>query len=331
MITISPSSYKDAEFFLICNKSGAQIRLTNYGATVTSIKMPDKDGNLTEVALGYDEIEPYLKNPNYFGSTVGRFANRIAKGTFTLNGTEYSLSKNEGENTLHGGTEGLSKKLFKAQPLGDEVIFTYLSLDGEEGFPGNMEVKVSFALTEDNAVVISYDAVSDKDTVVSLTNHTYFNLNGCKRDILNNIIQINSNEITALDDKLIPTGEFISVSGTPYDLREPTPLEAYIPNPLTGGYDVNYVVEDKKCASVYSPDTNIKMSVKTDLPGVQFYTAGALAETPGRAGQIYKPFYGLCLETQNFPDAVNHPEFPSCVLKAGRTYHSVTQYKFEVE
>lgn len=332
MITISPSSYKGVEFFLIRNKSGAEIRLTNFGATVTSVKMPDKNGELTEIALGYEKIEPYLTNPNYFGSTVGRFANRIAGGRFTLNGTEYNLSVNEGENTLHGGAKGLSKRIFEAQPLGDEVIFTYKSEDGDQGFPGNLELKVSFVLTEENAVIISYDALSDKDTIISLTNHTYFNLNGCKRDILNNIVQINSNEITAVDDKLIPTGEFLQVSGTPYDLREPIALSAYVPDPLKCGYDVNYVVEKDDCASVYSPDTNIKMRVKTDLPGVQLYTAGALSDpTPGRNDSIYKPFYGLCLETQNFPDAIHRPEFPSCVLKAGETFHSATEYKFSVE
>lgn len=332
MITVSPASRKDTEFFLIRNKNGAEIRLTNYGAAITSIKMPDKNGELEEIVLGYDEIEPYLDNTNYFGCVAGRYANRIAKGKFILNGAEHRLSRNEGDNTLHGGKVGISKKTFKAQPLGEEVIFTITSPDGDQGFPGNLEIKVTYALTDDNVVVITYDAVSDKDTIINLTNHSYFNLNGCKRDILNNIVQINSDEITAVDESLIPTGEIIEVGGTPYDLRKPTELSEYIPVPLEGGYDVNYVLKGADCAEVYSPDTGIKMRVKTDLPGVQFYTAGALAQnTPGRGEQIYKPFYGLCLETQNFPDAINHKNFPSGVLKAGETYHSVTEYKFDVE
>lgn len=332
MVTVTPSSFKGAELFLIRNKNGTEMTLTNYGATITSLKMPDKNGKLTEIVLGYDEVEPYTEDANYFGCIAGRYANRIAKGKFTLNGVEYQLSINDGENTLHGGKEGYSKKLFKAQPLEDQVIFELDSPDGDQGFPGNLNVKVTYALTDDNSVVITYDAISDKDTIVSLTNHAYFNLNGCTSDILNNVVQINADRITVADADLIMTGEIVPVDGTPYDLRKPTELSKYIPNPLAGGYDINYMLNGSDCANVYSPDTGIKMYVKTDLPGMQFYTAGNLSvKTAGHDNITYKPFYGLCLETQNIPDAINNPSFPSGELKAGEKFHSVTEYKFEVE
>lgn len=333
MITVKPGGYKDTELFTMRNKKGAEITLTNYGATVTSIKMPDRTGNLTEITLGYDNVEQYLDNPNFFGCVVGRYANRMAKGEFTLNGVDYKVTVNDGENTLHGGTEGFFKKIFKAQPLEDGIIFTLTSPDGDQGYPGNLEIKVTYALTDDNGVVIAYDAVSDKDTIVNLTNHAYFNLNGCNRDILNNIVRINADEITLSDEQLILTGEIASVEGTPYDLRKPTELSEYVPDPLKGGYDMNYILNaSSDCAGVYSPDTGIKMSVTTDMPAIQFYTAGMVKlNTPGRNGSLYQPFYGLCLETQNYPDAINHKNFPSGVLKAGETYHSVTEYKFAVE
>lgn len=335
MITITPAAYKDVEFFEIKNKNGASLKLTNLGATVTSIKMPDKNGDFKEIALGYDEIAPYLTNPNYFGSSIGRYANRIACGKFRLNGKEYELTKNEGKNTLHGGIEGISKRVFEARPLEDEVIFRTLSPDGDQGFPGNLDIKISYKLTPDNAIIITYDASCDKDTIINLTNHTYFNLNGCTRDILNNTVEIKSELITETDDTLIPTGKLIAVSGTPYDLNKPALLSDRIPARLKGGFDINYVITGegfRYAAYAYSPLTHIKMTVSTDQPAVQFYTAGALAEgTMGREGQAYGPFYGLCLETQNYPDAVNHPEFPNCILNANESYHSITEYKFSAE
>lgn len=325
------------------NKQGASVSVLDFGATLVSIIVPDKDGKMQEVNLGFDSYQEYDEKTGFLGASVGRFANRIGGAKFTLNGETYTLFKNDGENTLHGGREGFDKKWWKGQVLEgdteDAVIFTYISHDGEEGFPGNMKVQITYAFDDNNALTIRYMALSDKDTVVNLTNHSYFNISA-KPDIRGLFVQVNSDYITNVDKGLIPTGELLPVDGTLFDLREGD----YIGNRLdkmdecplmkaVNGYDTNFVIRGeglRVAAVVKDEETGRVMTVKTTEPAMQIYTANSM-DLIGHGGAHYGNYAGIALETQHYPDSPNHPEFPTTTLKAGDTFQSTTVYAFFVE
>lgn len=328
------------ELVTLTGKSGMSAVLSGFGATVVSLFVPDKNGKLADVALGYDTLGEYAAGNSCFGATVGRFANRIGGAKFTLNGTEYALDKNDGENTLHGGFFGYNKRVWTIESVrdGDEPYaeFGYLSPDGEQHFPGNLKITVRFTVTE-NALKIEYKAVSDKDTVVNLTNHSYFNLKGeGSGDIKDHVVQINAKQYTPIDAGLIPTGLLAYTTGTPFDFQKPKRVGEDMDNGrLATGYDHNFVLgtpgEMRTAAVVYEPTTGREMTVTTDSPAVQFYIGIGLNNEKGKNGHIYNQYAGLCLETQFFPDAPNKPNFPSCELKAGEEYSCTTIYSFDVK
>jgi aldose 1-epimerase len=316
------------------NSAGASLSVTDYGATITSLCVPDKNGRLVDVVLGYDTEEEYRSNGDYLGATIGRVGNRIGGAAFSLNGVEYRLAKNDGENQLHGGMEGFDKKRWSLKKEGNSILCERVSPDGEENYPGNLSVSVRFTLTEDMRLVITYDADTDRDTLVNLTNHSYFNLNG-GGTVLRHRLWLNAERITANGPGCLPTGELLPVEGTPFDFRTEKEIGAEIDADdeqlkLVGGYDVNYVLSGKKAAVLYSGETGIEMTVETDLPGVQLYTANCLLEVPGKNGSVMRPREGVCLETQLFPNAMNCYGFPSPVLRAGKHLHSETVYAFSV-
>ena len=328
--------------YTMTNASGASVSVTDFGAHVVSILVPDRNGKLDEVCLGFDELAPYLESHGSIGATIGRFANRLGKAQFTLNGQVYHVPANDGRNCLHGGIENFQFKWFKAETLESEkedaVLFTYVSHDGEEGFPGEMRVQVTMAFDNENALTIRYLAQCNKDTVINLTNHAYFNLAG-KGDILDHIITVHSGETTETDDELIPTGRIVSVAGTALDLRNGGTVrdglakrsECHaIDNAI--GYDLNYCVPGeglREMARAEDPASGRIMTVMSDQPGIQFYSGQGLHQK-GHNGQQYAAYSGFALETQHYPDSPNHPEFPSTVLKAGDTFQSVTQCIFSV-
>jgi len=329
--------------YTLRNSKGAEATITTYGARVVTLKVPDKAGRFDDVVLGFDNLDGYLQTPPppYFGATVGRYGNRIAGGRFTLDGKEYTLAKNNGDNSLHGGIVGFDKVLWRASPVGSNgVALTYLSKDGEEGYPGNLTANVTYTLTEDNELRIEYSATTDKDTVVNLTNHSYFNLAGQgEGDILGHVVMIDADRFTPVDKELIPTGELKPVDGTPFDFRKPTPIgdriDANDPQIALGpGYDHNFVLNRKGsspelAARVTEPKTGRVMEVLTTEPGLQFYTSNFLDGTfKGVGGKVYPRRSAFCMETQHFPDSPNHPSFPSTTLKPGETYRSETVYRF---
>jgi len=329
------------ELYHLTNTQGMSVKIITRGATITEIQTPDRTGKLSNVTLGFDTFKDYLNPQNpYFGAIVGRVGNRIAKGKFTLNGNTYSLATNNGVNHLHGGIKGFDKVIWNADVIpsseGASVKFSYLSKDGEEGYPGNCNVTVTYTLTTTNSLVISYDVSVDKDCPVNVTNHTYFNLSGAEHgSILNHAIQINADNFTPVDDTLIPTGEIKSVKSTPMDFTSSHKigdnLKAVGGNPV--GYDHNYVLNKQTsfslAATVHDPVSGRTMEVYTTEPGVQFYTGNFLDGTlTGKNGVVYKQYAAFCLETQHFPDTVNQPNFPTNVLKAGQNYHSKTVFKF---
>ena len=329
--------------YTMTNKAGASVSVLDFGAHIVSIQMPDRAGRLADVCLGYDTLEEYDQKPSYLGATVGRYGNRIGKSRFTLNGQEYTLFPNNGRNSLHGGREGFDKKWWRGQVLEaeneDAVIFTYVAHDGEEGYPGKMHVQVTFALDDECRLSIRYLAQSDKDTVINLTNHAYFNLNG-RGNILAHTLQVYADCVTDVDEELIPTGEFLPVDGTPLDLRAPARIGSGVDRRAecrlidgVDGYDVNYVLQGeglKKAAVLHSEESGRTMSVFTTEPGIQVYTGQGL-NTDGHQGAHYGPYAGVALETQHFPDSPNHPSFPTTTLKAGDTYQSTTVYAFSAE
>jgi aldose 1-epimerase len=337
------------EQYTLRNAAGATAKVITYGALLTELDVPDRDGKLGDVVLGFDNLKDYLAGHPYFGATVGRVANRIAKGKFTLDGKEYKLAINNGGHTLHGGVKGFDKVVWKAESKttadGPSVQFRYVSKDGEEGYPGTLTATVTYTLTNDNALRIDYKATTDKATPVNLTNHSYFNLAGAKEgDILNHEITIAADKYTPSDAALVPTGEIKSVKDTPFDFTKPHRIGERIGqlqgdpekgNP--GGYDLNYVLnsEGKKlalAARVSEPKTGRVMEVFTTEPGIQFYTGNFLdGKQKGRGGVEYKKHGGLCLEAQHFPDAVHHDNFPSMILKPGETYKQTTIYKFSTK
>ena len=335
---------KQTQFFILKNKNGVQAAITNYGGHLVSLLVPDKNGRFLDVVLGFDDIDKYKKAmSSYFGATIGRYGNRIAKGKFTLDGKEYNLFINNKPNTLHGGKKGFNDVVWDAKQLGDSTVeLTYLSKDMEEGYPGNLTCKVTYTLTDDNAVKISYEATTDKNTVVNLTNHSYFNLNGIGHGpIADHLVELKAANYTPVDTNLIPTGQIAAVTGTPFDFTRPATIGSRISTDNEQlknghGYDHNYVLDkhDLKTAvaTVIGDKSGIKMEVFTGEPGLQFYSGnfmrGANKMLEG-ATDDYRT--GFAMETQHFPDSPNQPQFPSTELKPGETYKTVTIYKFSVK
>ena len=333
--------------YTLTNRNGAEARITTYGGIVVSLKVPDRTGKIEDIVLGYDTLDDYLKgNSAYFGALIGRYGNRIGKGRFTLEGVEYKLAVNNGENHLHGGIKGFDKVVWNATSPkvkdGASLTLTYLSRGGEEGYPGNLAVTVTYTLTDDNELKIDYSATTDKDTVVNLTHHSYFNLAGQGHgNILNHQLVINADRFTPVDSGLIPTGELRAVKGTPFDFSQPAAIGARINDPdeqlkFGKGYDHNFVLSGKmgtlrQAAKVFEQTTGRVMEVWTTEPGLQFYTGNFLDGKPGKGGQAYEFRYGFCLETQHYPDSPNKPAFPTTVLKRGAKYQTTTIYKFSTK
>ncbi len=330
------------DLYTLKNRQGMVCKVMTYGAIITEVHVPDRQGHYDDVVLGFDNLDGYLQGHPYFGAIVGRVANRIAQGKFTLNGKTYTLATNNPPNHLHGGIKGFDKVVWQAESVqltdGVGVRFTYLSQDGEEGYPGNLKVEVAYMVTDNNELRIDYRATTDQDTPVNLTNHSYWNLAGPEHgDILDHVMMINADQYTPVDETLIPTGELKPVAGTPMDFRQPTAIGARLDqvggNPV--GYDHNYVVNGggklALVARVDEPTTGRQMDVLSTQPGVQFYTGNFLdGKLTGKKGVVYRQHQGFCLETQHFPDSVNHPNFPSTILKPGETYAQTTVYRFSV-
>jgi len=339
---------QQADLYVLTNKNGVEVAITNFGGTVVSLKVPDRAGKLEDVVLGFDKAGDYETGKSFFGATIGRYGNRIAHGKFTLNGVAYTLAKNNDENHLHGGVRGFSKRMWTAKDVsgaaGQALELTYLSKDGEEGYPGNLSVKVVFTLTDQNELKITYSATTDKDTVINLTNHSYFNLAGQGNgDILQHQLMIHADRFTPVDATLIPTGELKSVKGTPFDFQTATAIGTRIGQDdeqlkFGKGYDHNWVLTGWKlgtlalAARLSEPKSGRILEAWTTEPGVQFYSGNFLDGTVhGKEGKVYNFRSGLCLETQHFPDSPNHPTFPSTVLKPGQHYHTTTVYKFSAK
>ncbi len=330
---------RQVALYTLANPNGIKAGITNFGAILVSLEVPDRDGNLADVTLGFDALDGYLGKHPYFGAVVGRYANRIGNAGFMLNGVEYKLAANNGENHLHGGTKGFDKMVWKLDDLraeGDEasVKMSYISEDGEEGYPGNLACSVTYTLTEDDELKISYEADTDKATVVNLTNHSYFNLAGQGTgDVLGHELMLNAEMYTVVDEGLIPTGENRSVKDSPMDFTISASIGSRIAQ-VEGGYDHNYVLKSggdslALCARAYEPTSGRVMEVYTTEPGVQLYTGNFLdGSVTGKDGKVYKKHYGFCLETQHFPDSPNKPDFPSVVLEPGQKYATTTVFKF---
>ncbi len=332
---------QQVDLYTLTNKNGLIAKIMTYGALLTELHVPDRDGKIGDVVLGFNDLAGYLKGHPYFGATTGRVANRIAKGRFTLDGKEYTLATNNGPNHLHGGNVGLDKRVWKAKEVpaesGRAVKLTYLSPDGEEGYPGRLDIEVTYTLSSADELRIDYKAVTDKPTPVNLTNHSYFNLAGAgSGPILDHELTLFADHYTPVDAAGIPTGEIAPVQGTVMDFAKPMSIGARI-DQLTGspgGYDHNYVLNNQDgtlalAARVYEAKSGRQMEVLTTEPGVQLYTGNFLDGTvTGKGGKIYKQRYGLCLETQHYPDSVNQPSFPSTILRPGMTYRQTTIYRF---
>jgi len=337
---------RPVNLYTLTNSHGVEVQAMNYGGIILSIRVPDRKGQMADIVLGHETMEGYIPNPPFLGAIVGRYANRIANGQFTLDGKTYNLPKNDGPNTLHGGTtRTFDKVVWDAEPLKDKtgVAFSYLSKDGEEGFPGNLKVKVTYTLTNANELVIDYEATTDKATPINVSQHSYFNLKGeGNGDILDHEVMLNADRFTPVDKNLIPTGELRPVKGTPFDFTTPTKVgtridDSYEQLQLGHGYDHNFVINRKGpgmvlAARVYEPTTGRVLEVSTTQPGVQFYTGNFLdGSVTGKQGHVYKRRFGLCLETQHFPDSPNHPDFPNTILKPGETFHEKTAFKFSTK
>ena len=340
---------EDVFLYSLVNEQGMKVDITNYGGIIVRLFAPDRSGRMQDIVLGYNDLDSYMDNPAYFGALIGRFANRISGGEFSLGGKKYSLEQNEKEenfaNHLHGGSRGFHSVVWEARPLmgvQTGLRLNYSSADGEGGYPGNLEVEVDYILTADNVLRLEYRVETDKPTPLNLTNHSYFNLRGEGRgDILTHVVSLNSEEITPVNEALIPTGEFMSVADTPFDFRSPQEIGSRIKQDhpqlkIGGGYDHNYVIsgaqgELTRAAEVYEPWSGRKMTVHTTEPGVQFYTGNSLSEQPGKSGRKYYRHSGFCLETQHYPDSVNHENFPSVILQPGEVFNSVTEFAFSTE
>lgn len=331
--------------YTLINSRGTEVKITDFGGRIVSLKTADRAGNLADIVLGFDTLEGYLNKNPYFGALVGRYANRIAKGKFELNGHTYELARNNGGNALHGGLRGFDKAVWESQIVdtgnGLALELEYVSKDGEEGYPGTLKVVVTYTLNENNELSMDYRASTDEDTVLNLTNHSYFDLTGqFAGNILNHQVTIHADRFTPVDSNLIPTGELRDVTGTPFDLRKPGPIGARIDEDyeqlkLGWGYDHNFVLNGqglRLAASVVDPSTGRKLEVLTTQPGVQFYTGNHLdGSVTGKSGVAYKFRFGFCLETQHFPDSPNKPDFPSTALKPGDQFHEITIFRFSTE
>ena len=333
------------ELYTLRNAKGAEARIMNYGGIVQSLKMPDRNGHFDDVVLGYDDLASYLKLTPYFGAEIGRFGNRIGHAKFNLDGQTYTLAANDGPNTLHGGLKGFDKQVWTAKPRmssdGPQLVLHYLSKDGEEGFPGNLDVTCVLTLTEDNALKVEFTATTDKDTVLNLTHHGYYNLAG-KGDILSHVVMIPADRFTPVDSTLIPTGVLQSVENTPFDFRTPTAIGARIGQDdqqlkYGKGYDHNWVInkmlgELTLMARVTEPTTGRVMEVWSTEPGLQFYSGNFLDGTiTGKGGWVYAHRNAIVMEPQHYPDSPNKPEFPTTELKPGEVYHNTIMYKFSTQ
>ena len=317
--------------YTLRNESGFEVSIMNYGGAITSLKTPDRNGHLADIVLGFETIDEYVSNPRYFGALIGRHANRIAGGKFSLNGIDYQLPQNNGANHLHGGFRGFDKRDWTVREDGNVLHLTYFSKDGEEGYPGNLSAFVDYTLL-DNELRVDYRATTDRDTIVNLTNHSYFNLRG-KDTILDHELTLNADHFTPVSEDLIPTGEIKSVAGTPMDFRKGKAIGSDITD-VTGGYDHNFVLNDwdgtlRSAARLYDEATGRVLEIMTTEPGMQFYSGNFLdGSFTGKNGFLYEKYTGLCLEPQHFPDAPNHPNFPSTVLRAGKEYKHTSVYRF---
>ena len=320
--------------YTLVSDNGCTAEILDYGATIRAITVPDRDGRAVDVALGYDTLAEYQENSGSMGATVGRFANRIAKGRFTLNGVEYQLAVNNGPNHLHGGLLGFERQVWQAEETAEGLRFTLVSPDGQDGYPGTMTVSVTFSWAG-SALTLRYRAVSDKDTVLNLTNHCYFTLDGPGK-ILDHTLTVAAETFNEGDPDCLPTGRLLPVAGTAMDFRTPRPIGEAVDSDeacvkLSGGYDSNFVLSGSPAAVLRSGKSGIVMTVTTDQPGVQVYSSNFLTDRKGKNGASYGLRSGLCLETQHFPDAIHHPEWPSCILKAGDTFESYTTFAFSAE
>ncbi|MFO7867661.1 MAG: aldose epimerase family protein [Candidatus Aminicenantes bacterium] len=332
---------REVDLYTLANGRGMKTGIMTYGATVVFLEVPDRHGNSADITLGHDSLEGYLEASPYFGAIVGRYANRIAEGRFTLDDKEYELAANDGKNHLHGGLRGFDKVIWEAEAAEKEnavgVTFRYSSPHGEEGYPGNLDCSVTYWLTEDGELKLEYHAVTDKATPVNLTHHSYFNLAGQGNgDILGHELMLNADKYTPVNDQLIPTGEIKPVKGTPFDFTSPHTIGERI-HQVPGGYDHNFVLKSNgekpaPAARVYEPESGRVMEIHTTEPGIQFYSGNFLDGTiTGKSGKVYHQHYGFCLETQHFPDSPNHPHFPPTILRPGEAHTSTTVYKFGVK
>jgi aldose 1-epimerase len=335
------------DLYTLKNSNGIEATITNYGGIVVSLKVPDRNGKLGDVVLGYNTLNDYIGSTPYFGALIGRYGNRIAKGRFTIAGVEYQLAQNDDSNALHGGRKGFDKVVWQAEKVdsseGAALKLTYTSKDGEEDYPGTLRCTVIYTLTNKNELKIEYFAETDKPTVVNLTNHSYFNLkDGGASDILGHELMIRASKFTPVDKGLIPTGELKPVAGTPFDFNQPTAIGARVENEdeqlkFGKGYDHNWVLDRpgkglELVASVYEPNSGRFMEVLTTQPGLQFYCGNSLDGTnKGKSGTVYQHRAGLCLETQHFPDSPNHPDFPTTELRPGEKYRQTTVYRFSTK
>ena len=333
---------EQVEIYTLRNKNGLVAKITTFGALLTEMHVPDRDGGMGDITLGFDNLEDYIKGHPYFGSTAGRYANRIANGRFTLDGKEYQLATNNDPNHLHGGNKGFDKCVWDASPLetanGPAVEFTYLSVDGEEGYPGNLKSVVVYTLTDDDELIFDYKATTDKATPINLTNHAYWNLKGeGKGDILGHELKIVADFFTPVDETMITTGEIASLNGSPLDFRTSNAIGARIEQMTgdPGGYDHNFVLRKsvagklETAAKVYEPTSGRVLEILTTEPGIQFYSGNFLDSTlTGKSGGVYHKQNGFCLETQHFPDSPNKPHFPSAILSPGETYTHQTVHRF---
>ena len=312
--------------YTLRNDLGFEVTIITYGGAIVSLKVPDRNGVFGDIVLGFETLEEYVNNPLYFGALVGRYANRIARGRFSLNGLEYQLPCNNGVNHLHGGFKGFDKRVWNASQDGNVLHLSYFSKDGEEGYPGNLTAYVDYSLRA-NELSIEYRATTDRDTIVNLTNHSYFNLRGAGT-ILDHELMLSADSFTPVDEGLIPTGEIRLVEGTRMDFRKSRPIDS-------GGYDHNFVLNDwngslRSAARVYDPTTGRLMEILTTQPGIQFYSGNFLdGSYGGKYGFVYEKYAALCLEPQHFPDSPNHPNFPSTILHAGEEYHETTILQFK--
>lgn len=313
----------------LTNENGLKAEVLDYGVIIRSITVPDRKGNFVDVVLGLDTLEEYVSDRSYLGATIGRCANRIKDAQFQLNGETYDLQTTFGAWHLHGGKVGFNKRVWQAEQEGTSVVFSRVSADGEEGYPGNLQVRVT-VLWQQNSLVIRYEATTDRDTVVNLTNHSYFNLNGAgKGNVHRHLLQIAADQYTPTGADGYPTGEMAKVEGTALDFRSPKPIGRDLK--LFGGYDTNFVISGHPVAVAVGDQTGITMITDTDQPGVQLYTAPAMLGRKGKAGQKYAHHGAFCLETQHHPDSIHHPHWPTCILKAGETFRSFTSYTFTHE